>query len=63
MNSVIMRFSPVSYCLISLRPKYSPQHLFSINLSLCPSSNVRDVVLHLYKTDKIIGLYVYCLRF
>ena len=46
------------------RSKFSPQHMFSNNLSFLSSSNVDDQVLHPYKTTgKIIVLYILIFKF
>jgi hypothetical protein len=54
MKLVIVQFSQTSCHFISLRPKYSPQHLFSNVRSLCSSLSARDQIWHPQntKTDK-----------
>ena len=47
---LVMYFSPLSNYLFPLRPKYSPQHLFSNTFSLRSSLNLSDQVSHPYKT-------------
>jgi hypothetical protein len=54
-----MQFSPASN-FISLWSKYSPQHLFSITLSLVSFLNVRDQVSHPYRTTGHIIMYNVC---
>jgi hypothetical protein len=41
-----MQFPPISRLIVSLRPKYSPQHPVFKHRGLCSCLNVRDQVLH-----------------
>jgi hypothetical protein len=57
MKFFILQFSPFSCHLISLRPKYPPQH--SVLKHPRSSLNFRDQVLHPYRTTgKIIVLHI-----
>jgi hypothetical protein len=60
MKLLVMKFPPISRHFIPPRSKYSPQHpILKNTLGLCSSLNVRDQVLHPYRTtDKIIVLYI-----
>lgn len=48
-----MQSSPFPFCLVFLRPKYPPQHLFQNTLSLHFFLNVTDRFSQPYKTYKI----------
>jgi hypothetical protein len=50
MKLLIMQLPPISRHFISLRFKYSPQHLFTNTLSLYSSLNLRDQAPHPYRT-------------
>ena len=54
-----MQFSPLPCYLVPLRPKYSPQYLFSNTHSLCSSLKVSDQVSHPYKTTLNILIFVF----
>jgi len=61
---LIKYFSPLPSYLISLRPKYSPQHPISNTLSLHSSLNISDQVSCPYKTTgKIIIPYILIFMF
>jgi hypothetical protein len=64
MKFLVMQLPPISCHFNSLRSKYSPQHPVLQHLSLCSSLNVRDQVLHPYRTTgKIIVLYILIFMF
>jgi hypothetical protein len=63
-SSPLCKLSPFSCFFIPLRAKYSPQHLFSNTLSLCPSLNNRYQASHSHKrTSRILVLYILTFMF
>jgi hypothetical protein len=59
MKLLIIQFSPVSYYILLLRSKYSPQDPVFKRLNLFSLHNVRGQVLHSYKTtEKIIVVHI-----
>jgi hypothetical protein len=59
MKLLITRFSPTFYHFIPLRSKYSPQHLFSNDLSSCSSLTARDQASYSYKTSGKIIAFIF----
>jgi len=57
---LVMHFSPVPCYLVSLRPKYPPQHPILKHTGMCPSLIVRDQVLKPYKTKGKIRPTIPC---